>query len=182
VAGVAIGQTAKPSWGRDWRFWSLAALCSVLPDLDVLGLYLGIPYGALWGHRGLMHSFVFAAIAGTVLSLFVSCPWRERWKPALLFFVIMASHDVLDALTSGGLGIAFFSPFDRHRYFFPWTPIRVSPIGVSRFFSKRGAAVLWSEVRWVWIPALALGLFLRFRQSSGGSTRTARRRSNRGFS
>jgi inner membrane protein len=162
--------------GTPWRFWALAALCSVLPDLDVLGFRLGIHYGDLWGHRGLTHSFLFAAIAGIVLSLFVRCSWRERWKPALLLFLIMASHDLLDALTSGGMGVAFFSPFDRHRYFFPWTPIRVSPIGVSRFFSERGAAVLWNEVRWVWIPALAVGLFLRFQQASGGSARPARSR------
>jgi inner membrane protein len=30
----------------------------------------------------------------------------------------MASHGVLDALTNGGHGIAFFSPFLNERYFF----------------------------------------------------------------
>ena len=170
VAGAALGQAAKPAW-RDWRFWSLAVLSSVLPDLDVLGFRFGIHYGDLWGHRGLMHSLVFAAAAGVIFSLLVRSGWRERWKPALIFFLIMASHDLLDALTSGGLGIAFFSPFDTRRYFFPWTPIRVSPLGVSRFFSARGAAVLWSEIRWVWIPALAVGLVLRFRRLPGKANR-----------
>lgn len=34
-------------------------------------------------------------------------------------------------LTDGGLGVAFFSPFDNKRYFLPWRPIRVSPISVT---------------------------------------------------
>jgi len=36
---------------------------------------------------------------------------RSYWKTALLLFGITASHGVLDAMTNGGLGIAFFSPF-----------------------------------------------------------------------
>ena len=62
-------------------------------------------------------------------------------------------------MTDGGLGIAFFSPFDPTRYFLPWRPILVSPIGAG-FFSQRGAAVLWSELLWVWPAALALGVAL----------------------
>jgi inner membrane protein len=65
---------------------------------------------------------------------------------------------LLDAMTDGGLGVAFFAPFSNTRYFLPWTPIRVSPIGVSRFFTERGLAVLKSEVVWIWIPAAVLAL------------------------
>lgn len=160
VAAVALGQASRPNWGKTWKFWTLAALCSVLPDLDALGLRFGIPYASFWGHRGFMHSLTFALIAGAFLSLLLQCPMRERWKPALMLATIIASHDVLDALTNGGLGIAFFSPFDLDRYFFPWTPIRVSPIGL-RFFSHRGAMALYSEVITVWAPAFALGVLLR---------------------
>jgi len=69
------------------------------------------------------------------------------------FFVATASHGFLDAMTNGGLGVAFFSPFDNTRYFLPWRPIVVSPISVNRFFSERGLAVLQSELLWIWIPA-----------------------------
>jgi len=55
----------------------------------------------------------------------------------------------LDAMTDGGLGVAFFAPFDNHRYFLPWTPIRVSPTGVGRFFTDRGLVVLQSELLWI---------------------------------
>ena len=71
----------------------------------------------------------------------------------IFFFLLTASHGILDALTNGGLGIAIFSPFSNERYFFPWTPITVSPIGVAGFLSKRGWLVLKSELLWVWLPA-----------------------------
>lgn len=61
-------------------------------------------------------------------------------------------------MTDGGLGVAFFSPFDDTRYFLPWTPIRVSPIGMERFFSGRGLAVLQSELLWIWLPAAVLAV------------------------
>ena len=55
-------------------------------------------------------------------------------------------------MTNGGLGVAFFSPFDRTRYFFSWRPLEVSPISLTRFFSEWGGAVLRSEWRYVWLP------------------------------
>lgn len=163
VAATALGQASKPPWGRSWRLWFLAALGSVLPDIDVIGFRLGIPYGSFWGHRGFLHSLAFAALAAIILSLFLDCRPRDRWKPILLLFVVIASHGVLDAFTSGGLGVAFFSPFDLHRYFFPWRPIRVSPVSVRAFLSGRGLAVLRSEILWVWLPSLVVGLVLRFK-------------------
>jgi inner membrane protein len=57
-------------------------------------------------------------------------------------------------MTDGGLGIALLSPFDNHRYFFPWTPIVVSPIGLRGFFSQWGLEVMISEVTYVWVPLL----------------------------
>lgn len=78
----------------------------------------------------------------------------------MLLFVITASHGVLDAMTNGGLGVAFFSPFDRTRYFLPWTPIQVSPIGAGSFFSSRGLEVIWSEIVWLWSPTIIVGIVL----------------------
>jgi inner membrane protein len=59
-------------------------------------------------------------------------------------------------MTDGGLGVAFFSPFNNTRYFLPWTPIRVSPIGIGRFFGPRGLEVVRSELLWIWLPAAIL--------------------------
>lgn len=153
VAG-SLGQTGQAKWRSDWRFWYAAVLCSVLPDVDVLGFRIGIHYGDFWGHRGMTHSLLFAAIIGIVMGFRFKAPARQRWKLILLLFIITASHGLLDAMTNGGLGIAFFSPFNNERYFLPWTPIQVSPIGAGHFFSARGLSVIASEIVWVWIPAL----------------------------
>ena len=57
-------------------------------------------------------------------------------------------------MTNGGLGVAFFSPFDNNRYFLPCRPIQVSPIAIHRFLGARGYAVLESELLWIWVPAI----------------------------
>ena len=43
------------------RVWSVGAVCTVFPDVDVIGFHYGIPYGDFWGHRGFTHSLIFAA-------------------------------------------------------------------------------------------------------------------------
>ena len=146
-----------------WRELVLGAFCSVLPDLDVIGFLSGIEYGDLWGHRGMTHSVLFAALlAGIVVAV-----WY-RARPAvtltglfLYFFLCTASHGVLDAMTDGGLGVAFFSPFDTTRYFFPVRPVLVSPIGISEFFNAYGVQVLVSEAAWIWLPSLTVFVLLR---------------------
>ena len=160
VVGVALAQAGKREWRRHWSFWFIAVFCSVLPDIDVVGFRLGIHYADLWGHRGMTHSLFFAAITGIVVSTLVPSPRQDHWKAALLLFAITASHGLLDAMTDGGLGVAFFSPFNPTRYFFAWRSIRVSPIAAHRFFSERGLSILWSEIRSVWPAALVTGTLL----------------------
>lgn len=157
VSAVALGSHYKTS-ERPSRFWVLAIVCSILPDIDVLGFNFGIRYGDLFGHRGFSHSLLFAFIVGLliVLSAFRSIPrFSGQWfSMVLFFFLATASHGFLDALTNGGLGIAFFSPFDTTRYFFPWTPVLVAPIGIGSFINLWGLRVLISEFFWIWIPSI----------------------------
>jgi len=168
VAGAAIAQAAGPELRKKPSFWLAAILCAILPDIDVIGFSFGIHYGDLWGHRGMTHSLLFAAVVAICLAVRLQESAQERVKLALLLFLITASHGVLDALTNGGLGVAFFSPFDTRRYFFPWRPILVSPIGMRGLLSARAMRVLWSEIPWVWVPALAVSATiwgLRYRQT-----------------
>ncbi len=150
------------------------AVCAMIPDLDVIGFRFGVHYGDFWGHRGFTHSLLFAFVLTTIVA--IAAVFRKdvagvsRWPLSLYLFIASASHGVLDPMTDGGLGVAFFSPFDNHRYFFPWRPVRVSPIGITRFFSARGFAVLESEFVWIWIPAavLVIGtLLMRMRTAKG---------------
>ena len=141
---------------KNWRCWAAVIACSILPDLDVVGFKFGVRYGDLWGHRGMSHSFLFAAMVACCITLVVEPRWRLRFRLAALLFAVTASHGILDAMTDGGLGVAFFAPFDKTRYFLPWRPIHVSPIGVDRFFSGSGLHVLLSEILWIWIPSLVV--------------------------
>jgi inner membrane protein len=144
----------------------------MIPDVDVLGFRFGIHYGDSWGHRGFTHSLVFAALLASIVMFMgfrQALPSLGRLSLWMYFFLAIASHGFLDAMTDGGLGVAFFFPFDNRRYFLPWTPIRVSPIGFGRFFTGRGLAVLPSEILWIWLPAMLLAIsawVLRRRSSS----------------
>jgi len=158
VAALSIGTCFyRPHLST--RFWAAGVFCAVLPDLDVIGFRFGIRNADFWGHRGFMHSLVFAVIVASVVAII---EFRRggsgigRFPLFFYLFLATASHGVLDAMTDGGLGIAFFSPFDNRRFFFPWRPIRVSPLAFGRFFSLQGYLILKNELFWIWFPA---GLF-----------------------
>ena len=150
VAGVAIAHLMAPRELRRRLSWA-AAICSMLPDADVAGFAFGVSYGDLFGHRGITHSVAFAALVAAG-----SAAWLGRNTRALAsIFIATLSHGLLDAMTDGGLGVAFFSPLQVTRYFFGARPIHVSPIGLG-FFSSYGLAACATELVWVWFPALIL--------------------------
>ena len=156
AAALAIGACfARP--GVPKRVWALGACAAMLPDADVAAFALGIPYEHMLGHRGLTHSLLFAAALAAILALAAgTITGMSRGALWLYLFLAAASHGALDALTNGGLGVAFLAPFDGHRFFFPFRPIQVSPIGIARFFTARGWAVIRSELVWVWLPSALL--------------------------
>jgi len=145
------------------RFWLLSVLCAILPDSDAMFHYFRVEYGTFFGHRGITHSLPFALFVSlmVVLSTFHKIPpgTKQWWSMVLYFFAVTASHPVLDAMTNGGLGIPFLLPFDDTRIFFPWRPIRSSPIGIRSFFTSRGIEVISTEIMYVWIP-VAIMTFL----------------------
>lgn len=141
----------------NWKFILLGIICSIIPDADVIGFNFGIKYESFWGHRGFSHSLLFGLILGVFVTtiFYTRYLFKKKGITLVLFFTICTiSHAILDALTTGGLGVAFFSPFDTTRYFFPWRPIQVSPIGIERFFSERGIKVILSELVWIGIPSI----------------------------
>jgi Predicted membrane-bound metal-dependent hydrolases len=145
------------------RFWVLTAACAMLPDADAIGFAFGVRYESMLGHRGLTHSIAFSLLVGSVVGMFAfgtrsTAPGKLQL--VLYFTLVTLSHPLLDALTNGGRGVALLAPFSAERYFFPFRPIEVSPIGM-QFFSERGLEVLLSEVIWVWLPALLIYLTAR---------------------
>ncbi len=99
---------------------AIAALAAAMPDLDAIGFHTGVPYESLWGHRGFTHSLLFAGIfSWLILKLFYK-ETSEKLNLFIAFFSAIASHGLLDALTNGGMGVAFFAPLNNERYFFPF--------------------------------------------------------------
>ncbi len=161
LVAVTASRLAYPA-DRRYRIATWAALLAMLPDLDVVTFAFGVRYEDFFGHRGFTHSLLFALLAALVVvaARFRDAPWSSgrRWALVGFFFLAAASHGMLDAMTDGGLGIAFFSPFENSRYFLRWRPLQVSPIGAG-FFSAEGVEVLVNEALWLGLPC-ALLLFL----------------------
>lgn len=154
---MVLGERRVPK-----SLWQAGMVASVIPDFDCAAFWFGIPYESQFGHRGFMHSFVFAAAFAALWA------WRNQEflkdgvGPSRLFiwifiFICTASHPMLDAMTDGGEGIALLWPFTAERFFFPWQEIPVSPIGRS-FFSARGLEVFSKELMIVWLPCLVIGV------------------------
>jgi inner membrane protein len=169
AAAVAVASPRTPV-----RVWPLAVVCAMLPDGDVGAFGVGIPYGHPFGHRGFFHSPFFACLlAAFVVAAFFrdERAFGRRWWGLLGFFAAVgASHGVLDAFTNGGRGIALLAPFSWRRFFAPWRPIVVSPIGLDEFLSEWGVRVLASELVWVVLPACALALLVRLAVSRSGTS------------
>jgi len=144
MVAATLGQafTSKELRGREVF---LGAFCSVMPDLDVIGFSMGIQYGDVWGHRGLTHSFLFAGL----LAVSLVALWYRRKSTAVMtglflyFFLCAASHGVLDAMTNGGLGVAFFLHSIRRDISFPCDRC-VCLQSVLAIFSALRAFEFWS--------------------------------------
>ena len=135
-------------------------VCAILPDADAIGFHLGVPYQSMFGHRGITHSIFFALVVSIFISKIFFNQEDEKIKNGFrlwsFLFFCGCSHGLLDAMTTGGLGVAFFAPFNNERFFLPWRVIKVSPISVSGFFSEWGIRVLKSEMVWIGIPSLII--------------------------
>ena len=159
AVAVASGLAFAPRSVPD-HFWSIAIACSIIPDLDTIGFAFRLPYSHYFGHRGFFHSPFFALLM-SILIMFIFFKdfeiFSKQWFFYFIFFFsLSASHGILDAFTNGGLWVALLTPFYNTRYFFPWTPIVVSPIGIRDYFSKWSLMVIKSELLWVWLPSFLL--------------------------
>ena len=69
IASLAVGRVTPVV--RDRKFWIIGAVGAVIPDLDAVGYWAGVPYESMWGHRGITHSFFFAFLfAAAAMMLF----------------------------------------------------------------------------------------------------------------
>ena len=155
IAGAAVGAFYQAPRHRR-RVITLAAICAVAPDLDLIGWPLGISPFALLGHRGLSHSIAFAVVLGGIAAtaLLPAIARRERAAAAAALILATGTHSLLDALTTyAPTGPAFWAPFSNHRYRFSWMPLT----GGGGFKTDFG-----QEALYVCLPALVLILLIEW--------------------
>ncbi len=151
IGHIAVGAAAGRLYSKDLEPEHLAtamalfSAASLLPDADGIAFRLGIPYAAPFGHRGASHSLAAAVLTGILTGLAGRAFRWPAWRTTLFATAVAASHGLLDTLTDGGLGIALFWPFSNRRFFAPWRPIPVAPIGLG-MLSERGLSVLAFEL------------------------------------
>lgn len=143
--GMAAGRLYRPARPPRWRSMAWWSVLSLLPDVDVIGFSLGVQYGDPWGHRGATHSLTFAIAVALAFGLAAYRLNRPVIRTALVAGAVLASHALFDTMTDGGLGCALLWPFDLTRYFAPWRPIPVAPIG-GAFLSPMSSFIVLTEL------------------------------------
>jgi membrane-bound metal-dependent hydrolase YbcI (DUF457 family) len=138
---------------------AIGALLAVAPDFDVLW-YRHFPPGDMLSHRGLTHSLAVALALSALAALLV----RRRVSPTLdvrpflYFFGCLFSHAALDMVTVGARGVALLAPFDDARFLSPVRFISAAWFSPRRALADANLAILATELRLVWIPAIAIFL------------------------
>ena len=145
AVGMAAARAYRPGRAPRWRSIAWWSVLSLLPDADVIGFPFGVHYGDPWGHRGATHSLTFAIALGLIVGLTARRFHRPFLQTTCLASAVLASHALLDTMTDGGLGCALLWPFDLTRYFAPWRPIPVAPIGLA-FLSPAGGFIALTEL------------------------------------
>jgi inner membrane protein len=162
AVGLAAARIGQPPAGVRALAWAiLLTIAACLPDVDVVAFTLGIPYHAPFGHRGAIHSLLFAVISGVLVGLAALPLNVPAARMALAVGMVMATHGLLDTLTDGGLGVALLWPFSDARYFAPWRPVPVAPIG-HRLFEAPGLKLMLNECV-LFLPLFLVGLWPRAR-------------------
>jgi inner membrane protein len=152
-------QSTLPAPLALWASLGAWSLLSLAPDLDVIGFRYGVAYHAPWGHRGATHSIAFCLVLALALGLLARLFRRPVWITFGLTALVLISHPLLDVLTDGGLGCALGWPFHPRRYFAPYTPIPVAPLGRA-FLSPAGVRVALRELL-LFAPLFAYALWPR---------------------
>ena len=173
-----------------WAYWGLAAALPMIPDLDVFftGTYSGArpprhhAFAAV--RSGVGHDcgrcdvqdpkgdspILWPTMLRTVPATKIGTVPVSWWSLTALFFAIIASHGVLDAMTRGGENVPFFWPFGGR--YGNWGPLRVSDIAFDWPDPRRSQAIR-AELLWVWLPmSVVVGLVTWYRHTMHGKRPT----------
>jgi inner membrane protein len=132
---------------------------AMLPDLDYLGVMLGVPDAGPCGHRGATHSLIPPLVVALLVAAFAPRLGMRvsRWRLACLAGLVVASHALLDAMTVTSRGVPLLWPISFTRFEMPWRPIPNAPCGLA-FVSIKGLHVACVELVF-FLPVLVASLW-----------------------
>jgi inner membrane protein len=168
AVGMLVGRTLPP--GSDRRTAGTMAVCAglaLLPDLDYLGVMMGLVDSGPCGHRGATHSLIVPLLVASLAAAISPRFNLPRWRTAVLCGLAVASHALLDAMTVGSRGVPLLWPFTFARFEMPWRPIPNAPCGL-HYLSAQGLRVATIEL-FQFFPVLLLALWPRSRRTSTAS-------------
>jgi len=154
AAGIALGAAVADV--RTPRTLVLGTFCALAPDLDWFTAFLRIHPGNFLAHRGITHSLLGAVV---LAALMLQLGFRsEQRTPRLGAYLLLAalSHGLLDACTSGRVGVAFFYPFSTSRWGCYWQPIQDAPLPFWPGLQLPFFGALLSELVWIGLPGFLL--------------------------
>lgn len=155
AAGIALG-AAFADEETPRRAWVLGTLCALAPDLDWFTAFLRVHPGNFLAHRGITHSLMGAFVLATAAFLFGFRAEQRRGRIRAYLLLAALSHGLLDACTSGRIGVAFFYPFSMTRWGCFWQPFRDAPLPFWPGLQIPFLGALLGEVLWIGAPGLLL--------------------------
>lgn len=118
VLGACIGEAiGRRRLGKSALF--IGALANSLPDIDFMGVFFLSTADNLLAHRGITHSFLFAALSTFILSLLIKLFFLRKASMRLLLWltgVNILAHLFIDAFNAYGTG--WWEPFSHQRISF----------------------------------------------------------------
>lgn len=136
----------------------LSLIISILPDLDLIGYFLGLPISSFLGHRGFTHSIFFALVVALMANLlfFPDIKTKDkRFKLLFLNFLFVAlTHPLLDFLVNRNTGVALLSPFVLTRFASPIAPIVEESVGILNYYHFYFKEVVKVEFFYIILPSL----------------------------
>ncbi len=144
-----------------------AVVLSCWPDLDYVTLAFEVRPNELLGHRGLTHSLIVAAVVSLACAAVafrsLGLGSRAWWRVAAFLFGAAASHGILDAMTTGDVGVALFAPVENARHMLPLKLIASCPGGLNEYLGYWGLLTITNEVLYVVIPLALVVALVRAR-------------------
>jgi membrane-bound metal-dependent hydrolase YbcI (DUF457 family) len=152
LAGVSVASAFEHDGTMEnrRRLFGLAALLSIIPDLDVL-IYIAFRPLGMTPHRGITHTIVFALIAGGLMAIvcrrFLGLTYLRVF---LIVSAVLLSHSILDYLMGCGPAVPFFWPISEKGFLLPF---RLVP---TAFYSLSAGGLLSVAV----LPVTLVGMLL----------------------